>query len=120
MATTTTTTQHPIRYVPNTRQQFRYLNEDELVSGATAWMVDIDNLPREPSDLRFYGKVEVTVDQNPLFDDRQGVRSVYYHCIRPAWEGQCFVPVAHMTTGFTERDERPAPGPRHEYWVPTW
>ena len=115
-----TATDQRIRYVPGTHQQFRYLNEDELLEGATAWMVDIDQLPDAIGDLNFYGKTVVEVDADPLFDDRQGVRSVYYHCIRPAWEGQCFVPVAHMTTGFTERGERPAPGPRHEYWVPTW
>lgn len=117
MASTVITTNEAIRLVPNTREQYRYLNEDELVEGVTAWMVDIDQLPVSLDDLKFAGKTEVTVDRNPLFDN-YGTPSVRYHCTRPAWEGQCFAPIATFTTGFDDRDVFPCPGPRHEYWVP--
>lgn len=115
------TTAQPIRHVPDTFQLFRYLNPDELVEGTTAWMVDIDRLPSNLDDLRFFGKTEITLDTDPLYTNNRGTPSVYYHCTRPFWEGQCFVPVANMTTGYDrDRDlyRTSVPGPRHEYWVP--
>lgn len=116
---TITATRQAIRYVPNTHRQFRYPNEDELQEGLIAWMVDIDNLPASLGDLNFFGKTEITVDSNPRFSSN-GRQMVYYHCTRPAWEGQCFVPVVTMTCGYADRNDPPRPGPRHEYWVPTW
>lgn len=93
---------------------YRYLNEDELVEGAQALMIDIDSeyQTRYPTA----GTI-VTLDAEPT-EHRDGEPCVYYHCTRPKWEGQCFVSVNKFTTGHHEPDRFHPGGPRHEYWVP--
>lgn len=108
MATTT-----DIRRAP-ANPRYRYLNEDELVEGAQALMVDIDS---EWQTQHPPAGTIVTLDPDPQ-GDRDGTPYVYYHCTRPAWEGQCFVSVERFTTGYADRDDWPVPGPRHEFWVP--
>jgi len=101
-----------IRRAP-ANSRYRYLNEDELVEGTQALMVDIDS----DYQTRYPTGTIVTLDADPL-GDRNGESYVYYHCTRPAWEGQCFVPVSEFTAGYHEGRRLHDCGPRHEYWVP--
>ena len=102
-----------IRRVP-ANPGYRYLNKDELVEGLQALMIDIDSeyQTRYPTA----GTI-VTLDANPMAD-RDNIPYVYYHCTRPKWEGQCFVPVSKFTTGHHEGNHFHPGGPRHEYWAP--
>lgn len=111
------TTTTDVRLVPETFGRFRYLNVEELTQGTTALMVDIDTETDRINADRF--ATRITIDPNPLYNRHDDTPGVYYHCTLPAWDGQCYVPVATMTTGHADRDDWPSAGPRYEYWVAT-
>lgn len=79
-----------IRRAPE-NARFRLVNREDLVTGIEITMVDYDANPYQLA----HPYQTIALDDEPVRDTVRGLY-VYYHCIRPIWAGQCFVPLANF------------------------
>jgi len=86
----------------------RLVEESDIVAGAEIEMIEREKVQRDP----FHPTNKITIDDDPIRDGGRG-RYVYYHCTKPAWDGQCFVPLeVFLGNGNDE-------GSHHvNYWLP--
>jgi len=103
---------------------FRPVTLADLVPGFECLMVDDPHLKQNGIWGTTVRIDEVKPRRMPKFkttatrtdpDGEEDVPYVFYHCVTPPWDGQCFVPVAHMID--PEHRETAGPYTYHVYWV---
>jgi hypothetical protein len=80
------------RRVRETYEPYRLPDRHELVAGLQVLMVDVTH--RDAS--AYVWGTTIQLDDNPV-RLRNGEEYVYYHCVRPSWDGDCFVPLLTFT-----------------------
>lgn len=85
---------------------YRLVEESDLVAGAKIFMVDV--LDSYQVDHPYW---IIRLDDKPV-RETEGGPYVYYHCIIPKWDGQCFVPQKE----FLGHKDRPDVGPYDIYF----
>jgi hypothetical protein len=70
---------------------YRLVEEGDIVAGMVIEMVERESVQIHPQ----YPTDKIRLDENPI-RDRDGIPYVFYHCIDPAWDDQCFVPLAYF------------------------
>jgi len=78
-------------------QGYRVVREADISPGQELVLVDIDVFTLSGNGLHpshAPGCTIVKLDEEPIrqSDSGDNSKTVFYHCIKPAWSGQCFVP----------------------------
>ncbi len=78
--------------------QFRQVTLEDLVPGAELLLVEVRRSIPIHSDVSHLGdlphiQTRITIDEKSFNPERT---HVFYHQIEPAWDGQCFIPIADM------------------------
>lgn len=77
-----------------TQLGYRAPTRKDLVPNAEMLMVDVHPFMQDSG--RMAGRTTIRLDAMPVLGN-----DVYYHCILPAWNGQCFVPAEEfLASGF--------------------
>jgi len=99
----------PLERAPETNWPYRPIQREDLVPGAKILMINDVRRIDPTADPRFFGTI-IRLDQEAVRParDESDREMVYYHCIQPAHEIQCFVAV----------DDFLAPADDIRYWVP--
>lgn len=85
------------RRARETYQPYRLPDRHELVAGLEVLLVDITHWDMSS---HVWGTT-IRLDENPV-RMRDGVEYVHYHCVRPAWDGDCFVSLLKFTGEYIE------------------
>lgn len=81
------------RRARETHKPYRLPDRHELVPGLEVLMVDITKPWNANSHV--WGTI-IQLDDNPI-RVHNGKDYVHYHCVSPAWNGDCFVPLLKFT-----------------------
>ena len=73
---------------------------EDLVPGAELLMVEVEQYMRDQSIGPNITGTKIRLDDEPikLSDSDPAKEVVFYHCIMPAWDGQCFVHIDDFTS----------------------
>jgi hypothetical protein len=94
------TRREPVRTPSN--DLYRIPEPEDLKPGLELIMSD-QNDPRDQDPARVGTRIRI--DKIVPSNGRPGV-TVYYHCINPAWDHQCFVPAEQIVQLPTGRERR--------------
>lgn len=88
---------------------YRFLTREDLVEGAEFMCVDVGEYFSYPPYTQRDPAVcseQIKLDENPVRESKledQVEDYVFYHTIKPAWDGQCFVSLKYfLATGYLD------------------
>jgi hypothetical protein len=86
-----------IRQVPETWKPYRLVEAEDLVPGREdIIMIDLTHFRPELSEA-LWKTTRVRLDDPAVRPTALRGLSVFYHCVEPAWKGQCIVPLEEFT-----------------------
>ena len=82
---------------------YRAPTRDDLVPGAALLMLNVEHCmtaARLGISFSAISKTEIILDDEPVAPSKADPSKevVFYHCVMPPWDGQCFVPLEDFTT----------------------
>ena len=101
VATTRLSTEERMKQFDILMRAFGYRppTREDLVPGAELLMVEVERYMEDQSIGPQITGTKIKLDDQPIkpSNAEPGKKVVYYHCIMPAWEGQCFVGLDDFT-----------------------